>query len=115
MKKGHTMGTPEPLPFCFQLSNVEVLKAVEEYVNRTLFKVPLHLTDMTPAESDSGFDFTAAPIAKEPRTPKAKREPKPTKRGLAKPVLEQQAKPNGGAAGRKIADIPFAPEEPQEA
>lgn len=77
------------------LSNAVVLKAVEEYLNRTMFKTPMKLADLFHHE-DGGFNFTAEPlIDDEPHTPKAKKEPKVPKRGLAKSVLgEQQV--NGG-------------------
>lgn len=75
--------------FCFQLTEAEVLKAVEEYVNRVHFKTPKHLTDMTGTDNQSGFDFVAEALATEMRIPKPKKESK--KRGLKEPVLEQQA------------------------
>lgn len=77
--------------FQFQLPQQEVLLAVEEYVNRNVFKAPMHLTEMSIAAGEKGFEFTGETLTKEPRTPKPKKEPKPSKRGLAKPVLEQQA------------------------
>lgn len=77
----------------FQMSEGEGIKAVQEYVNRRLFKKPLTLLSMM--KVGTTYSLLAEPAPVSPREAKSKRA---HKHGINPEVLgEQPAQPNGSA------------------